>query len=216
MAQIILSDENCEGQADLLFRELARLGFVDMLGLELKTLSQVGLRKGIDDEAIWRYCQENHCLLLTGNRTTKDGIKSLEYTIQHLVTATSLPVLTISNLKRIAPDPVYRERCAIGLAEIVMELEERHLGVTRLYPPYQFIGGIVTMAHPATGKWPRVQLIFTCHQCNVTVKFSIYYGESTVWANQSAAKLAEWARHEGHESTLHYEFYDGRERLATE
>ena len=133
MAQIILSDENCEGQAESIFRELTRLGFVDLLALELKTLSQVGLRKGVDDEAIWRYCQEQRCLLLTGNRTTKDGVKSLEYTIQHLVVATSLPVLTISNLKRVAPDPVYRERCAVRLAEIIMELEELHLGVTRLY-----------------------------------------------------------------------------------
>lgn len=133
MAQVILSDENCEGQAESIFRELTRLGFVELLDLELKTLSQVGLRKGIDDEAVWRYCQEQRCLLLTGNRTTKDGVKSLEYTIRHLVMATSLPVLTISNLKRVGPDPVYRERCAIRLAEIVMELEERHLGVTRLY-----------------------------------------------------------------------------------
>ena len=133
MVQIILSDENCEGQAESIFRELTRLGFVDLLGLELKTLSQVGLRKGVDDEAIWRYCQEHRCLLLTGNRTTKDGVKSLEYTIQHLVVPTSLPVLTISNLKRVVPDPMYRERCAVRLAEIIMELEELHLGVTRLY-----------------------------------------------------------------------------------
>lgn len=56
MAQIILSDENCEGQAESIFRELTRLGFVELLDLELKTLSQVGLRKGVDDEAIWRYC----------------------------------------------------------------------------------------------------------------------------------------------------------------
>ncbi|MFN8494117.1 MAG: hypothetical protein U0350_41345 [Caldilineaceae bacterium] len=132
MTQIILSDENCEGQAELIFQELAQLDLSEMLGLVLKTLPQVGLRKGSGDEAIWRYCQANRCLLVTGNRTTKDGAKSLEYTIQHLITATSLPVLTISNLKRVAPDPVYRERCAIRLAEIVMELET-HLGTPRVY-----------------------------------------------------------------------------------
>jgi hypothetical protein len=112
---------------------LTRLGFVDLLGLELKTLSQVGLHKGVDDEAIWRYCQEHRSLLLIGNCTTKDGVKSLEYRIQHLVIATSLAVLTISNLKRVVPDHVYRERCAVRLAGIIMELEELHLGVTRLY-----------------------------------------------------------------------------------
>ena len=133
MVQIILSDENCEGQAEAIFEVLTRLGFVEMLSLELKTLPEVGLRKGVADETIWRYCQEHQCLLLTGNRTTKDGVKSLEYAIQHLVTPTSLPVLTISNLKRIPHDYDYRERCAIGLAEIILDLEERYRGVTRLY-----------------------------------------------------------------------------------
>jgi hypothetical protein len=49
MVQIILSDENCEGQADAIFQILKRLGFVEMLELELKTLPAVGLRKGVDD-----------------------------------------------------------------------------------------------------------------------------------------------------------------------
>lgn len=133
MAQIIISDENCEGQAEAIFEILTRLGFVEMLSLELKKLPEVGLRKGVDDETIWRYCQEHHCFLLTGNRTTKDGVKSLEYTIQDLVTQTSLPVLTISNLKRIPHDYDYLERCAVGLAEIILDLDERYRGVTRLY-----------------------------------------------------------------------------------
>lgn len=133
MAYTILSDENCEGQAEAIFRILTRLGYVELLSLELKTLAQVGLRKGIDDETIWRYCQAHACFLLTGNRTSKDGVKSLEYTIQHLVTPTSIPVLTISNLKRIPRDYAYLERCATGLAEIIIDLDERYRGVTRLY-----------------------------------------------------------------------------------
>lgn len=133
MAYTILSDENCEGQAEAIFRILRHLGYVELLTLELKTLGQVGLRKGVDDETIWRYCQVHNCFLLTGNRTTKDGVKSLEYTIQHLVTPTSIPVLTISNLKRIPRDYLYLERCATGLAEIIIDLDERYRGITRLY-----------------------------------------------------------------------------------
>ena len=110
-------------KAEDIFRELERMGLAELLDLELKTLEEIGLRKRIKDEAIWRYCQENGYLLLTGNRTTKDGVRSLEYAIQHLMADTSLPVLTISNLKRVAPDPGYCERCAIRLAEIVMDLE---------------------------------------------------------------------------------------------
>lgn len=70
---------------------------------------------------------------LTGNRTTKDGQQSLELTVRRLITPTSLPVITIGNLQRILSDRKYCERCAERLAEIVLDLEERHLGVTRLY-----------------------------------------------------------------------------------
>jgi hypothetical protein len=65
---------------------------------------------------------------------------------------------------------------------------------------------------PPTGKWPRVQFLFTCKTCDVRIKLSIYYGESTVWSNTAAPKLAEWAEHIGHETTLEYEFYAGRRR----
>lgn len=133
MAQIILSDENCEGQAEHIFGVLESLGFVELLSLELKMLTDVGLRKGVDDKTIWNHCQKHQLLLLTGNRTTKDGKKSLEHTIRDLFIPTSLPVLTISNLKRIPRDRDYLERCANGLAEIVIDLEEQYLGTPRLY-----------------------------------------------------------------------------------
>lgn len=82
---------------------------------------------------MWRFCQDNGYLLLTGNRTAKDGQRSLEFTVRRLVTDTSLPVITIGDLDRILVDRGYCERCAEQLAEIVMDLEERYLGVTRLY-----------------------------------------------------------------------------------
>lgn len=69
---------------------------------------------------------------MTGNRTTKDGVESLELTVRRLVTSTTLPVLTIGNLNRILYDRNYCERCAERLAEIVMDVEI-YRGITRLY-----------------------------------------------------------------------------------
>jgi len=133
MSQIILSDENCEGQAQHIFRVLTYLGYVEMLSLELKRIPDVGLQRGVDDRTIWLHCQKHGYLLLTGNRTTTDGKESLEYAIQDLFKDTSLPVLTISNLKRIPRDRDYLTRCAHNLAEIVMDLEENYLGTARVY-----------------------------------------------------------------------------------
>lgn len=133
MAKIhILSDENCIGQVEELFDEFDRLGYVELLEVELVPWEKTELTKGIDDEAIWYFCQQNNYLLITGNRTGNDGERSLEYVIRRLITPTSLPVLTIGNLKRIAVDRRYRIACAQRLADIVFELEI-YRGVTRLY-----------------------------------------------------------------------------------
>lgn len=133
MEQVILSDENCGKHAEIIFHALERLGYVDLLNLTLKKFYEVGLAMDTDDETVWRFCQEKAYLLLTGNRTAKDGLESLELTVRRLVTESSLPVLTIGDLERVLGDRQYCERCAERLAEIVLDLEERHLGVTRLY-----------------------------------------------------------------------------------
>jgi hypothetical protein len=59
-----------------------------------------------------------------------------------------------------------------------------------------------------------VQFVFTCKTCDEKITLSIYYGEVSIWNNKDAAKLARWAEHEGHETELRYEFYDGRKRAA--
>ena len=129
---LILSDENCMGQVEAIFNELDRLGYVELLEIELLTWEQAGLTKGMDDEAIWHFCQKCNCLLITGNRTGKDQEKSLEHVVRHFVTPTSLPVLTISNLKRMTRDRKYCIACAQRLADILFELDV-YRGVTRLY-----------------------------------------------------------------------------------
>ena len=84
MGQIILSDENCVGHAVAIFRDLKRLGYQELLEVELRTFESSGLAEGLADKAVWQFCQENGYLLLTGNRTTKDGHTSLEFVIRLL------------------------------------------------------------------------------------------------------------------------------------
>ena len=133
--QVILSDHNCEGQAEAIFHRL-RLDetWLKLAPMELNWFRQVGLSDKAKDQEVWQLCQERNFLLLTGNRTNDDKEKSLEFAIRTLMTADSLPVITIGNLKRVIPDPEYRKRCAERLAEIVYDLDN-YRGAMRVYIP---------------------------------------------------------------------------------
>lgn len=132
---MILSDHNCEGQAQAIFDVLTYRGvWLELVPMELVWFRDVRLPATADDEIVWRFCQEQHYLLMTGNRRTDDREKSLEYIIRRWNTAQSLPILTIGNLKRVATDLAYRERCAERLAEIVADLD-RYMGGGRVYLP---------------------------------------------------------------------------------
>lgn len=132
----LLSDENCAGQVEAISTELKILGLAELLEIDVVSWDETSLRKGVDDETIWRFCQEHNLLLITGNRTGYDKEKSLEYVIQHLIQPNSLPVLTIGNLKRVNRNRRYCIACARSLADIVLELE-LYRGVTRLFIPQQ-------------------------------------------------------------------------------
>lgn len=133
--QVILSDHNCEGQAESLFNVLRYDGsWLELVPMDLLWFHQVGLSENAKDEIVWRLCQERGYLLLTGNRTADDGKNSLEMSVRRLISSNSLPVLTISNLRRVNTDPWYCKACAERLAEIVDELD-RYRGITRLYLP---------------------------------------------------------------------------------
>jgi len=131
--QVILSDHNCEGQAELIFNVLRFDGtWLELVPMELKWFSDVNLSDKTNDEDVWKFCQKNGYILLTGNRSTKDGEKSLEFQIRKEQVKECLPVLTIGNLKRINSDVVYRVKCAENLAQIIYDLD-LHLGRVRLY-----------------------------------------------------------------------------------
>ena len=132
--QIILSDHNCEGQAQQIIFALNRIGLAALTPVQLLLFQDVGLPFNAADEMVWQLCQEQGYLLMTGNRRTVDGDESLESTIRRLYTPTILPVLTIGDLNRVLSDRNYCEQCAERLAEIVFDSEILR-GVTRLYLP---------------------------------------------------------------------------------
>lgn len=130
--QIILSDHNCVGQARQIIYALHRLNLAEIVPVELRVFNDIGLSEKADDEIVWRICQKEGYLLLTGNRRTVDEEASLELTIRRLYTPTILPVLTIGDTNRVMYDRVYCERCAERLAEILLGLDDLR-GITRLY-----------------------------------------------------------------------------------
>lgn len=133
--QVILSDHNCEGQAQAIFNILEWDDtWLQLVPMQLRWFRDFNLPDTLDDELVWHFCQEHRYLLLTGNRSTKDGEDSLEYKIRHLATSDCVPVVTIGNLKRVNTNRTYREQCAERLAEIVADLHT-FIGVQRLFIP---------------------------------------------------------------------------------
>jgi hypothetical protein len=128
----LLVDHNIEGHAMLLWGTLSAEGWPDLLALRMVTFPQVGLSYASSDREVWRFVQAQHMLLLTANRRMQ-GEQTLEQTIREENTPTSLPVLTIGNANRML-DKAYRERCAIRLVEIGLDLEN-YLGTGRVFLP---------------------------------------------------------------------------------
>jgi predicted nuclease of predicted toxin-antitoxin system len=128
----ILADHDIEGYAVTLLGTLAAEGWLELIPLELVTFDDVGLPIESTDREVWRFAQANEMILITNNRNMK-GEESLEQTLREENTITSLPILTISNVKRMA-DKRYRERCAAQILEIVLDLD-KNLGRSRIYIP---------------------------------------------------------------------------------
>lgn len=128
----MLVDQNIEGQAALLWSTLHTEGWLDLVSMHLSRFSDIGLARNSTDRVIWRAAQSHQMLLLAANRNMQ-GEDSLEQTIRENNQVTSLPVITISDVDRMA-EATYRERCATRLAEIVIYLND-YLGAGRLFIP---------------------------------------------------------------------------------
>jgi hypothetical protein len=128
----ILVDHDIEGQVIGLWGTLAAEGWLALFPLQVATFAQVGLPVDSGDRAVWRFAQAQGMILLTHNRNMK-GEDSLEQTLREENTLTSLPIVTIGRVERLR-EKSYRERCAIRLVEIAVEVEN-YLGTGRIFIP---------------------------------------------------------------------------------
>jgi hypothetical protein len=128
----ILVDHDIEGQALILWGTLATDGWLTLSPMRLVTFAHIGLPVDSSDRLVWRTAQARGMVLLTHNRNMR-GDDSLEQTIRENNTPTSLPIVTIGRIDRVR-ERAYRERCAVRLVEIGLEIEN-YLGVGRIFIP---------------------------------------------------------------------------------
>ncbi|MCE2487531.1 MAG: hypothetical protein J4F42_18610 [Desulfurellaceae bacterium] len=128
----LLADHNIEGQALLLWGTLGAAGWLELVPLRFARFAEVGLSYDSSDRTVWRFAQENRMLLLTDNRNMI-GPDSLEQTIRNENRGDSLPVITLSRANRMV-EQVYRERCAMRVLDIILELDN-YLGTGRVFIP---------------------------------------------------------------------------------
>jgi hypothetical protein len=125
-------DNDISGHADLLSGTLESTGWAEYEIVKFVTLPDMGIALETDDRDIWRFCQANSLILLTGNRNKEDDT-SLEQTLLNENTDDCLPVLTVSVPKRLT-ESAYREDCIYSVIDIILNLSN-NLGTARLYIP---------------------------------------------------------------------------------
>ena len=129
---ILLVDYNLNRQALLIAGSLAAGGWLDLAPIRLITFRDIGLPANSNDLEVWQFAQNNRMLLLTANRNAK-GEGSLEQVMRTKNTATSFPILTVSDPDRINEHD-YRERCVERLVEITIDIQD-YMGAGRLFIP---------------------------------------------------------------------------------
>ncbi len=120
----LLADVNVQGHLPYLQRVLAGLGLLEMLhelGLALQTFPDLGLDRGLDDRALWNYCQANQWVLITDNRNREDE-NSLQATIQDSWREGHLPILTLANKGKFENSAAYAARVAEDVADLLIRV----------------------------------------------------------------------------------------------
>jgi hypothetical protein len=132
MVSTILIDQDIKGHG--LFLELGwrETGWEQLLPLEFKLLSDVGLPPNCPDQDIWRFVQQQGFLLITGNRNREDET-SLQATIERENRPESLPMLTVSHKESLLLAE-YRQQVAHGLADVLLYLTD-YRGAGRVFVP---------------------------------------------------------------------------------
>ncbi|MDJ0688105.1 MAG: ACP S-malonyltransferase [Xenococcaceae cyanobacterium MO_188.B32] len=127
-----LVDYNLDGYAPVFLGIIAKNGWFELLTIHFVTFKEAGLSMDISDRILWCFAESNQMIILTANRNMK-GKDSLEQIIREENTVSSLPVVTISDIKRL-DEFNYRERCVDCMIEIVLDIEN-YKGVGRLFIP---------------------------------------------------------------------------------
>lgn len=128
----VMLDNDISGYCSHLNGTLRILGWHELDLVRFVTMEEAGLATNSKDREVWRFCQTNGFILLTGNRN-KDDDTSLTQTLLDENTETSLPVLTVTNKNRLGESD-YRQRCVDRLMNIIFDLD-RHVGTGRQYVP---------------------------------------------------------------------------------
>ena len=128
----ILLDNDLTGNSIFIEEGLKETGWDQLIRFEFKRLQDYGLPVNLPDQEIWRFVQAHRLLLITNNRNSENET-SLQATMLRENTPESLPVITISDKDALIRSD-YRQRVALSLARIVIDLENS-LGAGRLFVP---------------------------------------------------------------------------------
>ncbi len=105
----------------------------ESLALVVESFPNLGLPYESSDAVVWRVCQRERLVLITGNRNADDP-DSLEVVIQNENQPDSLPVITLADAERVLRDRRYAERVAERILDFLMRIDEFR-GSGRLYAP---------------------------------------------------------------------------------
>jgi hypothetical protein len=128
----VMLDNDITGFRDLLDGSFHATAWDDYIAVSFVTMKQAGLDQDSKDRVVWRFCQSNGFILLTGNRNNDDD-DSLAQTLLEENAEDSLPVITVSDKDRLH-ETAYRENCIHSLVGILIELDN-YLGTARQYIP---------------------------------------------------------------------------------
>jgi hypothetical protein len=132
----VMADHDVEGQVRILLRVLMSDEWREFwleLGYQIESFESLGIAVNTADDDLWRLCQECDIVLITGNRN-REGVASLEATIERLGSPESLPVLTIGEPNRIISSREYAHQAAERLLEYLDGMDNLR-GMGRLYLP---------------------------------------------------------------------------------
>jgi predicted nuclease of predicted toxin-antitoxin system len=133
---VIMADADVEGHVERLVDYILASSWAEFwehIGVRLESFPNVGLVDKSPDAEVWRTCQREQLVLITGNRNN-DGPDSLEATIRGENTSASLPVLTIGDVGELRRSGEYAERVVARLIEILLDIDT-YRGTGRLYLP---------------------------------------------------------------------------------